>query len=81
MAAGAVTQSQEYREGQRDSDIKTLFNIIEKLEAKIDTLQTTVNELVRYRATVAGIAFAVSTGAAFLWQGVLAWSKQGRGGP
>ena len=72
--------SEDYRAGMTAAQIVTLFKEIGEIKEDVRVLRVEVAELKRYRATVAGIAFAVSTGAAFLWQWMLAWVKQGRGG-
>ena len=71
-----TTDSPDYHQGATDAQLVTLFKNVERLETKIDQLQVTVNDLVRYRATVAGIAFAVSSAGALLWQWILSWSRR-----
>ena len=77
MALTDMDSDESRRQGAMEANLVTLFKTVERLEAKIDKLQINVDDLVRYRATVAGIAFAVSTAVVCLWQTVLTWWKRG----
>ena len=72
-----IPDSADYHQGMTDAQIVTLFKDIAEIKGEVKELRVDVMELKRYRATVAGIAFAVSTGAAVLWQALLNWGKRG----
>ena len=71
----ALGESHAYRDGMTAAQLAALFADIREIKDEVKELRAEIGELKRYRATVAGIAFAVSTGAAFLWQAILKWGR------